>query len=83
MQGCFSKRQIVYNNHFIIVLGDNMRLRRNFGICLMLLGIILTMNQGSQNNEIIENLRRIFETYWPLIISFIGVYFVSVPKKRR
>lgn len=60
-----------------------MRLRRNFGMCLMLLGVILTINHGSQNNDLIENLRRIVETYWPLIISFIGIYFVSFPKKRR
>lgn len=60
-----------------------MRLRRNIGMCLMLFGVILTTNQSSQNNEIIESIKRIVETYWPLAISFIGIYLVSVPKKRR
>lgn len=60
-----------------------MRLRRNIGMCLMLLGVILTINQGDQDSNLIESLKRIFETYWPLIISFIGIYFVSFPKKRR
>ena len=60
-----------------------MRLRRNFGVCLMFLGIILTINQSDPDNEIIENIKKVLETYWPLIISFIGIYFVSVPKKRR
>ena len=60
-----------------------MRLRRNVGMCLMFLGVILTTNQGSQNNEIIEGIRKVVETYWPLAISFVGIYLVSVPKKRR
>ena len=49
----------------------------------MFLGIILTINQSDPDNEIIENIKKVLETYWPLIISFIGIYFVSVPKKRR
>lgn len=60
-----------------------MRLRRNLGMCLMLLGVILTINQTSQDNQLIESLKRIVETYWPLLISFIGVYFVSFPAKKR
>ncbi len=60
-----------------------MRLRRNIGMCLMLLGVILTINQSDTDNELIESIKRMSETYWPLIISFIGIYLVSVPKKRR
>ena len=60
-----------------------MRLRRNFGMCLMILGVILTINQSNPDNEFIENVRKVVETYWPLIISFVGIYFVSSPKKRR
>ena len=49
----------------------------------MLLGVILTINQSDPDNEIIENIKNAVETYWPLVISFIGIYFVSSPKKRR
>ena len=60
-----------------------MNFRRNMGIILMLLGVLLTINQSDVNNELIENIKNIVETYWPLIISFIGVYFISFPRRRR
>lgn len=49
----------------------------------MMLGVLLTTNQSGSNNEFIVNLRELLEVYWPLMISFIGIYMISVPRKRR
>lgn len=53
------------------------------GIIMMMLGVVLTINQSGQDNEFIMNVKNTLELYWPLIISFIGIYMISVPKKRR
>lgn len=60
-----------------------MDFRKNLGIILMMLGVLLTTNQSGSNNEFIVNLRELLEVYWPLMISFIGIYMISVPRKRR
>ena len=60
-----------------------MDFRKNLGIILMMLGVLLTTNQSGSNNEFNVNLRELLEVYWPLMISFIGIYMISVPRKRR
>ncbi|MDE6953473.1 MAG: hypothetical protein K2P09_06625 [Erysipelotrichales bacterium] len=60
-----------------------MNLRKNMGIILMMLGVLLTVNQRHQDNEFFVKMRDIAQIYWPILLSFIGVYMVSTPKKRR
>lgn len=60
-----------------------MNLRKNLGIIMMMLGVLLTINQGQNQNEFLKQIQMTFKTYWPLMISFIGIYMISTPKKRR
>lgn len=60
-----------------------MNFRRNIGIILMMFGVLLTINQGEYHNDFIMNLRKTLEIYWPLILSFIGIYLVSFPRKNK
>ena len=60
-----------------------MNIRRNIGIIFMMLGVLLTINQSDTNNEFLLNIKRTLQIYWPLIISFIGIYLVSLPRKNK
>lgn len=60
-----------------------MNIRRNIGIIFMMLGVLLTINQSDTNNEFLLNIKRTLQIYWPLIISFIGIYLVSFPRKNK
>ena len=50
---------------------------------MMMLGVILTINQSGNENEFIKQIEFIVKGYWPLIISFIGIYMISTPRKKR
>lgn len=60
-----------------------MNLRRNMGIIMMMLGVLLTINQADTGNEFLMNIRKTLEIYWPLILSFIGIYMISFPRKKN
>lgn len=60
-----------------------MNFRKNIGIILMMLGVLLTINQSETRIAFIEQLQSMLYTYWPLLLSFFGIYLVSTPKKRR
>ena len=60
-----------------------MNLRRNVGIIMMMLGVLLTINQAGINNEFLIQIRKTLEVYWRLILSFIGIYMISFPKKKN
>lgn len=60
-----------------------MNLRKNIGIILMMLGVLLTINQNGDQNEFLKELEMTIKTYWPLLLSFLGIYMVSSPRKRR
>ena len=50
---------------------------------MMLLGVLLTINQSGNQNEFIKQIEETVKNYWPLIISFLGIYMVSTPRKKR
>ena len=60
-----------------------MNLRKNIGIIMMMLGVLLTINQSGQQNEFLKQVELVIKSYWPLILSFIGIYMISTPRKRR
>ena len=60
-----------------------MNLRKNIGIIMMMLGVLLTINQSGQENEFLKQVELVIKSYWPLIISIIGIYMISTPRKRR
>lgn len=60
----------------------NMNLRKNMGIILMMLGVLLTVNQSGNQNEFLKEIETTIKTYWPLILSFLGIYMISSPRNR-
>ncbi len=60
-----------------------MDLKRNIGIIMMMLGVLLTINQTGNQNDFLQQIERTIEDYWPLILSFIGIYMISTPKKKH
>ena len=60
-----------------------MNRRKNIGIIMMMLGVLLTINQSGQENEFLKQVELVIKSYWPLILSFIGIYMISTPRKRR
>lgn len=56
-----------------------MNLRKNIGIIMMMLGVLLTINQSGQENEFLKQVELVIKSYWPLILSFIGIYMISTP----
>ena len=60
-----------------------MNLRKNIGIIMMMLGVLLTINQSGQENVFLKQVELVIKSYWPLILSFIGIYMISTPRKRR
>lgn len=67
---------ILYN-----IIGDIMR--KNIGIMLMFFGVLLTVSVSHDDLSFIEEVGHIIELYWPLILSFIGIYLISTPRKKR
>ena len=57
--------------------------KKNIGIIMMMLGVLLTINQSGQENEFLKQVELVIKSYWPLILSFIGIYMISTPRKRR
>lgn len=60
-----------------------MNIRKNIGIILMMLGVLLTINQSGKENAFLKQLINLLKMYWPMILSFMGIYFISVPSKRK
>ncbi len=60
----------------------NMNLRKNMGIILMMLGVLLTVNQTGNQNEFLKEIETTIKMYWPLILSFLGIYMISSPRNR-
>lgn len=60
-----------------------MKIRKNLGIILILLGFILTMDQTSEFSGIIEKMVQFFKEYWSLILVIIGMYLWGEPKKKK
>ena len=49
----------------------------------MMLGVLLTINQNGEQNEFLKEIETTLRTYWPLIFSFLGIYMISSPSKRK
>lgn len=49
----------------------------------MMLGVLLTIQQSSHQSDLIQQIENVLKTYWPLLLSFLGIYMVSSPRKRR
>lgn len=48
-----------------------------------MLGIILTLEQTKEFEGIIASIIYYVESYWPLVITFMGIYLLTTPVKSR
>ena len=71
-----SNRQIHLIALAMIMGVIKMDFRKNAGIVLIILGMILTMDRTKDFQGIVKG-------YWPLILCFIGMYILSSPKKKK
>lgn len=60
-----------------------MKLRKNIGIILMMMGVFLTVNQSVESHDLVKQIGMLLKRYWPLLLSFYGIYMISTPKKRK
>lgn len=60
-----------------------MDLRKNAGIILVFLGMILTMDRTKDFQGIVATIAHYIKGYWPLILCFIGMYIITTPKKKK
>lgn len=60
-----------------------MDFRKNAGIVLVFLGMILTMDRTKDFQGIVSTIAYYIKGYWPLILCFIGMYIITTPKKKK
>lgn len=60
-----------------------MDIKKNMGIILILLGIVLTMDRTKEFSGIVSAISYYMKSYWPLILTFVGIYLLGAPKKRK
>lgn len=60
-----------------------MDFKKNCGIILIVLGIILTLDKTNEFNGIVHIIVYYIREYWTIFITFLGIYLLSVPKKTK
>ena len=76
-------RQIQFVAFVIIIRVRDMDFRKNAGIVLVFLGMILTMDRTKDFQGIVSTIAYYIKGYWPLILCFIGMYIITTPKKKK
>lgn len=68
----------------VMIIGViKMDFRKNAGIVLVILGMILTMDRTKDFQGIVAMLAYYIKGYWPLVLCFMGMYILSSPKKKK
>ena len=60
-----------------------MDFRKNAGIVLIILGIILTMDRTQDFQGIVATIEYYVKDYWPLILCFFGMYILFFSKNKK
>ena len=76
-------RQIQFVAFVIIIRVIEMDFRKNAGIVVVFLGMILTMDRTKDFQGIVSTIAYYIKGYWPLILCFIGMYIITTPKKKK
>jgi predicted tellurium resistance membrane protein TerC len=61
----------------------NINIKKHLGIVLIILGVLLTMDKTDEFNGIVNTIAYYFREFWPMVLLFIGIYFLSNPKKSK
>lgn len=70
---------------FLLKLGEVMFVdaRKNIGLIMLLLGVLLTLDHTSEFNGIISQLINNIKQYWPLLLCLLGLYFLCTPTIKK
>ena len=71
---------------FIFVKIDvvrKMNFKKNAGIVLIILGIILTLDRTNEFKGIVSTIIYYLQEYWPLLITICGVSLLTTPQKTK
>lgn len=60
-----------------------MEARKNIGLILLMLGVLLTLDHTSEFNGIIATLVANVKQYWPLLLCLLGLYFLCTPSTKK
>ena len=66
-----------------IKMVKNMNIKKNCGIVLIILGIILTLDRTNEFKGIVSVIVYYIQEYWPLLITFCGVSLLATPQKTK
>ena len=77
--------------HYYVCLGAaggkeckvKMNIKKNCGIVLIVLGIILTLDRTNEFKGIVSIIVYYIQEYWPLFITFCGVSLLATPQKTK
>lgn len=61
----------------------NINIKKHLGIVLIILGVLLTMDKTDEFNGIVNTIAYYIREFWPMVLLFIGIYFLSNPKKSK
>ena len=74
---------LFYFNQDKIKLVNKMNIKKNCGIVLIILGIILTLDRPNEFKGIVSIIVYYIQEYWPLLITFCGVSLLATPQKTK
>ena len=60
-----------------------MNFKKNAGIVLIILGIILTLDRTNEFKGIVSTIIYYLQEYWPLLITICGVSLLTTPQKTK
>ncbi|RHB01867.1 LiaF transmembrane domain-containing protein [Faecalibacillus faecis] len=60
-----------------------MNFKKNAGIVLIILGIILTLDRTNEFKGIVSTIIYYLQEYWPLLITIFGVSLLTTPQKTK
>ena len=60
-----------------------METRRNFGMIIFMVGILLVLDQTTEFKGILMQLKGATQQYWPFLICLVGLYFLCTPAQKK
>jgi len=60
-----------------------MEIRKNIGLILIILGILLTLDKTSQFSGLIGTVVSNFKQYWPAVLCVLGLYLICTSATKK
>ena len=88
LKGYLKKSYDFFGHLFYLYLAKidvvrKMYFKKNAGIVLIILGIILTLDRTNEFKGIVSTIIYYLQEYWPLLITICGVSLLTTPQKTK